>query len=297
MNKQTIFFSILKRAQKSLGGRDILRKYPFLKPINNFVVSQARSDFAEVDGHKMYLGPKDSLGLSTAGVREPLETQLVKKQIKEGDVVLDIGANLGYYTLIFARLVGSKGTVYSFEPEPYNFSLLKKNVDINGYKNVRLENAAISNKNGNTRLYLAKEHTGMHRIYPSRWVSKNYAEVKMIRLDDYFKDDFLKNRISFIKIDVEGSELSVLQGMQSLLDNNKEVKIMLEFVPSSIREFGAKPMDILELIEDNGFKFYFINSDIKKIERSDDLAVLLQRCDWKKTDELAPVRNLLCVRD
>ena len=63
-------------------------------------------------------------------------TALVKRIVRNGDIVVDIGAHIGYYTLIFARLVGPKGKVFAFEPEPNNFNLLIKNIKINGYKNI-----------------------------------------------------------------------------------------------------------------------------------------------------------------
>src|SRR3990172_1939329 len=125
MNKQQIFRSLYHFSMKNFGGKG-LRKYPFVRIMKNYMISQAKSDFAIVQGHKMYLGPKDSLNLSINGVYEDVETEFVKKIIHEGDIVLDIGANIGYYSLIFAKLVGKLGKVFSFEPEPYNFSLLNK---------------------------------------------------------------------------------------------------------------------------------------------------------------------------
>ncbi len=116
------------------------------------MVSFLKSNFAEVQGQKMFLDKKDVLGLSINGVYEPLETKLVRKEVKKSDVVLDIGANIGYYTLILAKLVGKKGRVFAFEPDPTNFALLKKNISINGYKNVILVPKAVAGKTrrGNT---------------------------------------------------------------------------------------------------------------------------------------------------
>jgi len=111
---------------------------------------------------------------------------LIKKYIQRGAVVLDAGAKIGYFTLIFARLVGDEGKVFAFEPAPENFALLKKNVEINGYQNVVIEQKAISNKTGKARLYLYEDHKGKHRIFdPGE--GQQFIEIETIRLDDYFE--------------------------------------------------------------------------------------------------------------
>lgn len=160
-----ILLSIYKYAVKILSGHRI-GKFYHIRVAHNFIISHLKTTFAEVDGHKMFLDSKDSLNLSINGIYEPLQTELVKKEIKKGDVVLDIGANIGYYTLIFAKLVGEDGKVFVFEPAPTNFSFLKKNVEINSYKNVVLVQKAVSNKTGKLKLYLSEDNIGDHRISP-----------------------------------------------------------------------------------------------------------------------------------
>lgn len=296
LNRQKIFLYIYKKAKKNLGGYEILRKFPFLRPLNNFIISQAKTKFAIVDGHKMFLDQHDTLKLSTDGIFEPVETNLVKRAVRKGSVVLDIGANIGYYTLIFAKLVGEHGKVFAFEPEPFNFKLLKKNVEINNYQNVILQNSAISNNNGKTKLYLSQEQSGTHRIFPSDMCSNNYVEVEMIRLDDYFKNNVLAEKISFVKIDVEGAELGVLEGMKSLLELNKKLEILIEFIPPYIKEFGANPIDILILLENYNFKIHLVNYKTQKIEEVLDKNILLKKYDGYRKGDYPVVINLLCIK-
>jgi FkbM family methyltransferase len=249
----------------------------------------AKSKFAEVQGHKMFLDSKDSLNLSINGIFEPFETEIVKKEIKKGDIVLDIGANIGYYTLIFAKLVGEQGKVFAFEPEPDNFALLEKNVEINGYRNVVLVQRAVSNKTGEIRLYLSEDNKGDHRIYDSHDGRKS-IEVEAIRLDDYFKN--YDGRIDFIKMDIQGAEGGAIQGMPLLLEKAKNLKLTTEFWPIGLIRFGIEPEGYLKLLLKHGFKIYHINEQEKRLEPA-NIALLLETY----TPEGGFFTNLSCVRE
>jgi len=136
---------------------DALRK---VHQIDDLLRSRSR-----VFGHEMFLDPTDSIVSPTLlrdGYFEPYETTLIESEIRPGDVVLDIGANIGYYTLIFARLVGERGRVYAFEPDPTNFRLLKKNVRANGYQNVIFVKKAVADSSGSMPLYLCPDNKGDH---------------------------------------------------------------------------------------------------------------------------------------
>ena len=210
----------------------------------------------------MLLDEKDSLGLSR-GSFEPQEIELVKQQVNLGETVLDIGANIGYYTLMFAKLVGEQGKVFAFEPEPNNFALLKKNVEINGYSNVVLVQKAVSNQNGTTQLYLCEENQGMHRVYHSVFCNES-LDIESLRLDDYFRG--YNEKISFIKIDIEGAEYAAIQGMQNLLRRNREVKILTEFSPAASLESGVDSKYYLNTLIDLGFNIYTVEKNIEPVD-------------------------------
>src|SRR5258708_4586206 len=176
--------TLLKKTALAVSGHGLGR----IKPIRagyDFFYRLLRPSSVVVQGQRMWLDDKDSLELATREIYEPMETRLFKKEIKPGQTVLDIGANIGYYTLIAAKLVGPSGKVYAFEPDPTNFKILKKNVERNGHSNVVLVNQAVADKNKKVRLYLNPANKGDHRIYDSKDGRSSIA-VRTIRLDDLF---------------------------------------------------------------------------------------------------------------
>ncbi|HEY3135904.1 MAG TPA: FkbM family methyltransferase [Blastocatellia bacterium] len=242
----------------------------------------------EIHGNKMFLNSEDILSdLILSNSFEPLETEVITSMIKSGNVVLDIGANIGYYTLIFARLVGREGKVFAFEPDPANFRLLEMNVKANGFDNVVLVQKAVSDMTGKCSLYLCESNKGMHRIYRSRYCKRS-IEIESIRLDDLFVHSC--DRIDFVKIDAEGSEWAVFQGMPLLLKRCEHLTMMTEFAPYAIKEFGLEPLEYLSLLEDLGFQLYQLDYDGMRIKLADIAALLRMNMDRED------ITNLLCIR-
>lgn len=250
----------INRARIKLGERG------FKIPIPNKILNIAETkipEFVYVDDNKIFLERKGTVSttLFYTGIWEENETNLVKKEIQKDDIVLDIGAHIGYYTLLFAKLAGPGGKIFAFEPDRGNYNLLKKNIKENGYQNITIERMAVSDENGTTKLFLSENDSGHNRIYYGKYVSKNFDIIKKINLDDYFKNDSIAEKISFVKMDVEGSELGVLRGMKSILNKNNKLKILLEFSPSQMKEFGTEPSELLKLLKTYDFNFYRIKSN------------------------------------
>lgn len=264
-------------------------KYHLIEIAYNFLIHLLKSNETVIDGHKMFLDKYDSLNLTINGIYEPLTTEFVKKEIKKGNVVVDIGANIGYYTLIFAKLVGEEGKVFAFEPDPTNFSLLKKNVETNGYKNVVLIQKAVLDKTGKGKLYLNKYDMGAHTVYDTQ-NSYQSIDIETIRLDDYFDNYY--GKIDFIKIDIEGGEGKAILGMLNLLKKNDNVKLITEFNPFKLRRFGTKPEDYLKLLIEIGFELYEINEREKKIKQV-NICELIRKYPSQKGN----YTNLLCTKE
>jgi len=228
------------------------------------ISSGVRLEYIKIDGQKLYLDKEDSLLLSTRkDSYDKFEIECLKQIIKKGDIVVDLGANIGYYTLILAQLVGELGHVYAFEPEPSNFELLSKNVKENNHNHVTLVQKAVSDKNSKINLYVSKRNFASHRIFDGE-DKRESIEIDVITLDEYFKN--FEKPIKFIKMDVEGAEGATLLGASKIIKNSKNLVIMMEYFPKWIKKFGDIPEEILKSLIEKQFKLFNINQENKKLE-------------------------------
>jgi FkbM family methyltransferase len=147
------------------------------------------------------------------------------------EIVVDIGAWIGRYTLTSSNYVGPSGKVISIEAHPGNFQILKKNLILNKRQNVIPLNIAVSNYEGRIKLYMASS-SGWHSINPRVARYGKYIEVPCKTLDNVLKELSI-SKVDWIKIDVEGAELMVLEGSQETLAQNKNLKIILEVTSSN----------------------------------------------------------------
>jgi FkbM family methyltransferase len=239
-------------ARRRVSGHGLSR-FLIARALERLVRAALKTDTVSVLGHRMHLDAIDRAELSINGIYEPLTTDLVRAEIKPGDVVLDIGANIGYYTLIFAKCVGPTGHVFAYEPEPGNFSLLRENVSTNGYRNVTLCQTAVSDRAGHNRLYLDEANAGDCRLYDSG-DGRRAVGVETVRLDDCLAA--FPGKIGFVKMDIQGAEPAALRGMQSLLHAHRPLGLVVEFWPYGIRLFGSNPGDLLRMLTRNGFALW-----------------------------------------
>ena len=122
----------------------------------------------------------------------------------------------------------------------------------------------MSDHNGSNKFFLSSKNTGMHSLQK---INDDVKEIKIdvIKLDDYFTTLGLIKKISFIKIDVEGAEFQVLNGMKMILKNDN-LKLLIEFIPEHLEKHGTNPSDVLKILENNNFKLYQINEKTKELE-------------------------------
>jgi FkbM family methyltransferase len=191
------------------------------------------------------------------------ERALVRRIVKPGMVVVDVGANIGIYTRYLAELVGPSGAVYAFEPSPLNFGRLQDNVRPH---NVTAIEAAVAEGSGAAELFLSDKANVDHRMYDSG-DGRRRMEVRLVSLDDYFPAG---TRVDFIKVDVQGHEYSVLKGAVRLLKENPRIVCLLEFWPFGLAKAGVRPNDLLQFISDLGFSYKVVGSSADIVERSED---------------------------
>lgn len=288
MNRVMIFKLIAKYIAK-LGLGKSQKVVNLYEEILSKMGNGIRSDFIIMDGQKLFLDKEDSLMLSIKNNDHELtEIKFLKQIIKNGDTVLDLGANIGVYTLIFAKLVGKSGHVFAFEPDPTNFEILSKNVKENKHENVTLVQKAVSEKNDKIKLFVSKRNHASHRIFDSE-EKRNSIEVDVITLDTYFKKN--KNPINFIKMDVEGVEGATLLGASNIIKNSKDLVIMMEYFPKWIRKYGMNPEEILDSLIEKKFKLFNINQKERKI-----FPINLKNFVKEYNEQKKNYTNVLCVK-
>jgi FkbM family methyltransferase len=237
----------------------IKKKYSLLRYLSkNFLAT-------EILNFKMFLNPKDEVitpFMYSFHHWEPKETAIIFHNLKEGDVFIDVGANVGYYTLLASKKVGITGHVYSFEPETENYEILKQNIILNNLQNVTIEKKAVANKAGRMKLYLNPTNKGDHSLRDDK-LNREYQEVDVISLDDYFKD----KKIDFIKIDVQGADVLVVQGAKGIISNNPNILIVSEFSSMNFRKMNTDPRVYLDDLSKIGFEFYNIDDKSQSIDK------------------------------
>ncbi len=184
--------------------------------------------------------------------QDKYEIELLKKNIKKGDVVLDIGANIGFYTKILSNLVGETGKVYAFEPDKKNFNYLQQNAG--HLKNVLLINKAVSDKTGTITLY----HSDLLNVDHKTYATENYTsktEIECVAIDDIIPE----HNVDFIKIDIQGYEYFAFQGMKEVLQKNQQLKIITEFYPFGIQESKITIADFLHTFQQHQFRINLYN--------------------------------------
>ena len=237
-----------------------------LKELKLRLKYRPKTAIVEVNGSRMLVFPKNDgihSDLFLHHKREPICTQYLLKGniIKEGDVVLDIGANIGYYVLIESRLVGIKGRVYAVEPVQSNFRTLKKNVKLNNLDNVSTYQLAMGEKNCNAEIYISS-YANLCRMKKCERGDKivGVQEVPVETVDTFIRDKQVPN---FVRMDVEGYEYEIIKGMQHLLEKN--ISLLIELHPDVI--ISEKMEELLQILEQKKFKIRFVVFE-EKIEEN-----------------------------
>lgn len=222
-----------------------------------------------------------------------VETLFYKRVLKPGDVVIDIGANVGYMTAIFASIVGKNGYVHSFEPVPELYSKLIMLAKENKNYNIITNPCAVGDTCGIITINIIESaNQGLSTVVPGLRKEEDIRKsivVPVVKLDDYAKEQKL-TKVSFVKIDVEGFEFPVLRGMKSILKQFKPT-LLCEITPASYSLLGFNVDDIFNYMKRLNYKCYKLNFNLNKLEE-------IHSCDFTQiTTEVIftpkPIREIL----
>jgi FkbM family methyltransferase len=172
------------------------------------------------------------------------ERQLLRKMLFPGAVVADVGANIGIYSEFLSRCVGPTGLVHSFEPSPDNFKRLS--AATRKLPNVRLFQAAVGERSGESKVYISDKLNVDHRTYEADGDSRRAVPTQMVALDDYFKPG---QRVDLIKMDIQGYELHGLRGATRVLEENLDINLLLEFWPSGLEQAGVRWEELVQMLQ------------------------------------------------
>ena len=224
-----------------------------------------------------------------AGSFESDTRLLVESSLGPGMTMLDLGAHVGYFSLIAARCVGSSGRVYAFEPQPEVYDILVKNIEANGFQStIRPVRKAISNATGAAALLLGREDSVEASFYHVPGASSSEKVVVETTTLDAFLAAEEWRRVHLMKMDIEGAEKAALEGMWELAKRNLTLKLIMEFAPHPQAAAGVTPEELFERLLALGFrKFRVIEGGLQPLSIPQDIPRLLR---------MARTVNLLCER-
>ncbi len=192
---------------------------------------------------------------------ETAELAFTERFIQPGMTVLDLGAHHGLYTLLASKRIGNTGRVFSFEPSPRERNALRVHLRLNRCKNVDLQELALGDQNGDSDLYVVEDWAaGCNSLRPPDVAARSSpVSVRVVRLDDWLAEHKIE-RVDFIKLDVEGAELSILKGAQRLLKGASRPVILAEVQDARTLPWGYRARDIVTTLEGWGYQWFQLSA-------------------------------------
>jgi FkbM family methyltransferase len=204
-----------------------------------------------------------------SGYYEPDTVALFDRFVEPGMTVVDIGAHIGQYSLVASSLVGEGGAVHSFEPDPDTFAWLRGNCRRNQLANVTLNQIALSDAPAMRMFYFATTvDIGSNSLAEPKNFSGRKAVVPCMRLDTYLQEHGI-TRVHLLKMDVEGAELGVLRGGESLFSGPNRPIMILEFEEARQAAFGASNRELGAWLVKRGYQLFRIGATLEPYTPSD----------------------------
>jgi FkbM family methyltransferase len=197
---------------------------------------------------------------------EPSEIDFVKSYLKKGDTFLDIGANIGLFTVIAAGEVKNEGRVVSFEPVQKTFSRLRENVELNKFRNVELVNAGLSDSDGTLEMITSTDGHDAWNSFgrPTAGTHFKSESVNIKRFDTWLFDSKL-SEIHLVKMDVEGWEINVLRGGMQFFSSPDAPDLLVEFTEENCKNAGTSCGELYETLANAGYTMYTYDQYKKRL--------------------------------
>lgn len=236
---------------------------------NRVLAKTARGLKMFVDSRDVSIAPHIILD----GVWEEGTEAVVRAIVKPGMSVLEIGANVGYFTLVMAQAVGSNGHVVAFEADPDLAQLVRDNVEVNGFiKQALVHNLAVSDVAGELRFHRALHHRGNGTILAgfdqtphNPEVERETIAVRAVTLDEAIAGGE-RPQPDFIKMDAEGAESAIVRGAARTLASQKTRVWMFEFFPRFVAAAGDEPRAFLERFQSAGYSLSRVDERKRKLQ-------------------------------
>lgn len=244
--------------------------------------------------------PKDMAHLTAGnmakGSYEPEVSALIRRLLSEGDLFIDVGANVGYFSRLASDIVGKDGLIVAFEAESHNFYSLSQNV--RPFRNIAAVHMAVSDQNHFLNIRRSS-HSSCHSIVETgNYAIDSEITVPAISLDHFWQFYLDQRFINLLKVDVEGAELLVLEGMTEILSRGMVENLVIEFCPKILNNAGFNPDIFYEKLSAN-FHITLIDEEYRPVIGGDEIKSL---SDFKKLSShllnLIGIKNsnLLCRR-
>lgn len=227
-----------------------------------------------------------------SGTYEAPTLNLLSSLLQPSMRFVDVGAHIGYFSLLAARAVGPSGKVWAFEASPATFSLLQRNIIENNLSEIiEAKHGAVTNSDGQALFYPHMFACRSGIVHRDGMSTENAVSVQTISLDAFFKERGWP-KIDLVKMDIEGAESVAIQGMRELVSRNPLLKLIVEFNLTTLKAAKIDESDFLELLRDVGFiKISVIDNSLRSLNIPTDLPWLIEYTKASKDNV-----NLLCER-
>jgi len=267
----------------------------FFHGLYKFVYRMIQPRSVMIRGCELYLDPGDTLEFARLKDRyEAGTTAAFDRLVRPGDTVIDIGANLGYYTLLTASIVGDAGRVFAFEPDPAFFTLLKRTVERNRWPGVAAFPYALTDRPQENAMFIAPgilPAPGHEAAYADMHHAESIVQVRATTLDAWWEEAG-RVPVHVLKMDIEGAEFRALRGMANFLNGNPTIVLLSELNPRFMTLGGDDPAEYLRALRTLGFTLYEIDDERGIVDTPSSDSELLARCAAPGHDHV----NIVCLR-